>query len=74
MHLCCIQSLKVKLWDMLIVIVLKMNPVCYSLLCNKVNSMYVWVGCYLRSIGGQTHKIINDITVNFLSGMIMLSI
>ena len=37
--------------------------------------MYVWIGCYLRSTGGQTHKIIlNDITVNFLSGMIMLSI
>ena len=66
MHLCCIQSLdEAQLWDMLIVIVLKMNPVCYSLLYNKVNSMYVWVGCYLRSIGGQTHKIIiiNEITV-----------
>ena len=60
-HLCCIQSLDEAQT------VGHVNYyrcyVCYSLLYNKLNSMYVWIGCYLRSIGGQTHKIINDITV-----------
>ena len=64
--------MKLKLWEMQIIIVVK-NESC--VLQDKLNSLYVWIGCYLRSMGGQAHKIIiNDITVNFLSGMIMLSI